>query len=127
MRHRLAVLRRQIDRPDLNDDDRTLFGAIASALPRRRRTDWLVTPDTLLSWHRRCIARHWTQLHHPPGRPATSVEVRGLILQMAAANPTWGYRRIHGEFTGLGRRIAASTIWQILKTAGIDPHHRDPT
>ena len=60
LRDQLAVLRRQIDRPERTDDDRTLLGAIAAALPRRLRKGWLVTPDTLLSWHRRRVARHWT-------------------------------------------------------------------
>jgi transposase InsO family protein len=121
LRHQLTVLRRQIDRPALKDDDRTLLGAIAAALPRRRRTGWLVTPDTLLRWHRRRIARHWTQPNRGPGRPPTSVELRRLILRLAAENPTWGYRRIHGELTGLGHRIASSTVWKILKANGIDP------
>ena len=119
LRHQLGVLCRQIDRPDLDNDDRTLLGAIAP--PRPRRAGWLVTPDTLLRWHRRRIARHWTQPHRPPGRPGTSTELRCLTVAMATQNPTWGYRRIHGKLVGLGHRIAASTIWQILKTAGIDP------
>jgi putative transposase len=82
LRHQLAVLRRQTDRPDLNDDDRSLLGAIAAALPRPRRRGWLVTPDTLLRWHRRRIARHWTQPTRPPGRPPTSPDLRQLILAL---------------------------------------------
>jgi hypothetical protein len=121
LRHQLTVLRRQVDRPSLNDDDRSLLGAIAAALPRPRRTGWLVTPDTLLRWHRRRVARHWTQATRAPGRPPTAVEIRQLILRLAAENPTWGYRRIHGELVGLGCRIASSTVWQILKANGIDP------
>jgi putative transposase len=121
LRHQLAVLRRQIDRPDLNDDDRSLLGAIAAALPRRLRQGWLVTPDTLLRWHRRRIARHWTQPTRPPGRPPTSRQLRRVILRLANENPTWGYRRIHGELAGLGHQIAASTVWLILNNAGIDP------
>jgi transposase InsO family protein len=120
LRHQLTVLRRQNDRPALNDNDRTLLGAIAAALPRRLRSGWLVTPDTLLRWHRRRIARHWTQPARGPGRPPTSVELRRLVLRLAAENPTWGYRRIHGELAGLGHRIASSTVWQILKTNGVD-------
>lgn len=121
LRHQLGVLRRQIDRPELTDDDRTLLGAIAAALPRRLRRGWLGTPDTLLRWHRRSVARHWTQPSRPPGRPPTTPELRRLVLRLADENPTWDYRRIHGELTGLGHAIAASTIWQILKTAGVDP------
>ena len=121
LRHQLTVLRRQTDRPALNDDDRTILGAIAAALPRPVRNRWLVTPDTLLRWHRRRIARHWTQPTRRPGRPAIAVEVRHLVLRLAAENPTWGYRRIHGELVGLGHRVASSTVWRILKANGIDP------
>jgi hypothetical protein len=95
------VLRRQDDRPQVNHNDRTLLGAIAAALPRPRRTGWLVTPDTLLRWHRRRIAGYWTQPCEGPGRPSTAAEVRRLIIDMATDNPTRGYRRIHGELAGL--------------------------
>ena len=74
-----------------------------------------------MRWHRRRIAGHWTQPQRPPGRPSTSAKLRRLALRLAAENPTWGYRRIHGELRGLGRTIAASTVWQILNNAGIDP------
>ena len=121
LRHQLGVLRRQINRPAINEADRTLLGAIAAALPRPRRTGWLVTPDTLLRWHRRRIARHWTHPTRGPGRPSTSTEIRRLVLRLAAENPTWGYRRIHGELAGLGHRIASSTVWKILKASAIDP------
>ena len=121
LRHQLGVLRRQVDRPELTDADRTLLAAIAAALARPSRAGWLVTPDTLLRWHRRRIVGHWTQPQRPPGRPSTSAELRRLTLRLAAENPTWGYRRIHGELAGLGHRLAASTVWQILKNAGIDP------
>jgi len=122
LRHQLMVLRRQIDRPELNDDDRSLLGAVAAALPRRLRDGWIVTPDTLLRWHRKRIARHWTQPKpRRPGRPPTAIELRRLIVRLAAENPTWGHRRIHGELVGLGHKIASSTVWQILKDHGIDP------
>ena len=121
LRHQLTVLRRQHNRPALTDEDRTLLGAIAAALPRHRRNGWLVTPDTLLRWHRRRVARHWTQPTRGPGRPSTAIEIRRLIVRFAAENPTWGYRRVHGEIVGLGHRVASSTVWQILKSNGIDP------
>ncbi len=121
LRHQLSVLRRQTDRPALNDNDRSLLGAIAAALPRQKRKGWIVTPDTLLRWHRRRVARHWTQEHQPPGRPSTALEVRQLILRLAAENPTWGYRRVHGELGGLGYKLASSTVWRILKINGIGP------
>ena len=109
LRHQLAVLRRQNHRPALADEDRTLLGAVAAALPRPQRSGWLVTPETLLRWHRRRIARHWTQPTRPTGRPRTTAENRQLVLQIASENPTWGYRRITGELTGLGLQIGAST------------------
>ena len=121
LRHQLGVLRRQVDRPEITDADRSLFGAIAAALPRPSRAGWLVTADTLLGWHRRRIVGHWTQPQRPPGRPSTSAELCRLALRLAAENPTWGYRRVQGELAGLGHRLAASTVWQILNNAGIDP------
>jgi transposase InsO family protein len=121
LRHQLTVLRRQLARPALTEPDRTLLGAIASVLPRARRAGWLVTPDTLLRWHRQRIARHWTRPHRPAGRPPIAAGGRRLAVRMARENPTWGYRRIHGELVGLGHTIGASTVWQILKGAGIDP------
>jgi transposase InsO family protein len=124
LRHQLAVLGRHADRPAVTNDDRSLLAAVAQALPRPTRNGWLVTPDTLLRWHRRRVARHWT---HPPrrrGRPATAVVIRRLVIEMATANSTWGYRRIHGELVGLGHHLAASTVWEILKTNGIEPAPR---
>jgi transposase InsO family protein len=115
------VLGRQASLSHLNDDDRTLLRAIAAALPRRLRVGWLVTPDTLLRWHRRRIARHWTQPTRPRGRPSTATEIRRLIIAMATSNPTWGYRRIAGELAGLGHQVGASTVWRILKQHGVDP------
>ncbi len=121
LRHQLTVLRRQHDRPQLNDNDRTLLGSIAAALPHRLRSGWIVTPDTLLRWHRRRIARPWTQSTRPPGRPPTGAEIRRLVIDMATTNPTWGYRRVAGELAGLGHQVGASTVWRILKHHGIDP------
>jgi HTH-like domain len=97
---------------------------IDSAASREHRYHRLVTPDTLLRWHRALLSRHWTKPHRPPGRPSRSQELRRLILRMAADNPTWGYRRIHGELLQLGYRVAPSTVWLLLKRAGIDPAPR---
>ena len=121
LRHQVQVLRRQVGRPAIGDDDRTLLGAIAAVLPRRLRQGWIVTPETLLRWHRRRIARHWTQRRRHPGRPPTSAEVRRLVVRLAKDNPTWGHRRIQGELVGLGHTIAAPTVWKILKDNNIDP------
>jgi len=124
LRHQLAVLARNVERPHVTDDDRSLLAAIAHALPRSARAGWLVTPDTLLRWHRRRVARHWTHPSPRPGRPGTATAIRRLVLEMATDNPSWGYRRIHGEVVGLGHRLAASTVWKILKSNGIDPAPR---
>ena len=90
LRHQLTVLGRQTDRPELAETDRSLLGAIAQALSRPRRTGWLVTPETLLRWHRRRVAKHWTHPHRPPGRPSTALAVRRLVIEMATNNPAWG-------------------------------------
>jgi putative transposase len=97
-----------------------LLSAFARVLGRDRWSMFLVRPDTILRWHRRLVANHWTYPHRP-GRPSTVVETRRSIICLARENPTWGYRRIHGELARLGITIAASTVWTILKTAGIDP------
>jgi putative transposase len=120
LRHQLAVLQRQITRPRFEPDDRVILTALARVLGRERWSMFLVKPDTLLRWHRRLVANHWTYPHRP-GRPPTIVETRRLILRLARENPTWGYRRIHGELARLGIRVAASTVWTVLKNAGIDP------
>jgi putative transposase len=120
LRHQLAVLRRQIARARFEPDDRVLLSALARMLGRDCWSIFLVRPDTILRWHRRLVADHWT-CPHRRGRPSTIVETRRTILRLARVNPTWGYRRIHGELVRLGITIAASTVWAILKTAGIDP------
>ena len=109
------------NRPQLADEDRALLGAVAAALPRPQRAGWLVTPETLLRWHRRRISRHWTQPCRAPGRPSTAASFRRLIIDMANDNPTWGYRRITGELAGLGHRVGASTVWRILKHHSLHP------
>jgi putative transposase len=129
LRKQLEVLNRQVPRPRLNDRDRGVLAGLARVLDRRRWPAFFVTPATLLAWHRRLIARHWTYPHRPPGRPPTSAALRALIVRLANENPSWGYRRIHGELIGLGHRIAASTVWSILQHAGVDPSplRRDQT
>jgi hypothetical protein len=123
LRHQLAVLQRQILRPRFEPDDRAILTALTRVLGCDRWRIFLVKPDTLLRWHRRLVAKHWTYPHRV-GRPSTAVETRRTIIRLAQENPTWGYRRIHGELARLGITIAASTVWTILNKAGIDPAPR---
>jgi transposase len=126
LRHQLAVLRRQVARLCLSWADRAVVTALAGLLPKTRRLGMLVTPGTLLRWHADLVKRRWTHKRQRPGRPPTRPTVRQLVLRLAAENPTWGHRRITGELAGLGRKVAPSTVWAILKKAGIDPHRGDP-
>jgi hypothetical protein len=125
LRHQLAVLqRRQPRRPDLNWADRALLAALLAVIPKVRRHGLrlLVTPDTIVRWHRDIVRRRWAvrSMRGKTGRPATRRNVRALVLRLARENPDWGYRRIHGELAGLGVKVGASTVWEILKNAGID-------
>ena len=124
LRHQLAVLRRCTPRPRMTRTDRALIAALSRLLPVRRRIGMLVTPATILRWHRQLVARRWTTQPTRPGRPAIPAGLRALVIRLATENPTWGYRRIHGELAGLGYQIGASTVWTILHNAGIDPSPR---
>jgi putative transposase len=124
LRHEVTALRRQVSRPRCSWPDRAILAALTRLLPTQHRRHRLVTPDTLLRWHRELVRRRWTYPHRQPGRPSMMPELRRLILRMAAENPTWGYRRIHGELARLGRKVAPSTVWLLLKRAGIDPAPR---
>jgi putative transposase len=124
LRHQLAVLQRRTPRPRISWPDRALIAALTRLLPTRRRLGLLVTPATILRWHQRLVSRHWTTQPARSGRPAIPAGLRALAVRLATENPTWGYRRVHGELTGLGYQIGASTIWKILHNAGIDPSPR---
>ena len=93
---------------------------------RRQGLRLLVTPDTILRWHRDIIRRRWAarSMRGKTGRPATRRSIKALVLRLARENPEWGYRRIHGELAGLGVTMAASTAWETLNKAGIDPAPR---
>jgi putative transposase len=86
----------------------------------------LITPDTIVRWHRDIVRRRWAARSACgcTGRPATRRNIRALVRRLARENPNWGYRRIHGELAGLGVKVAASTVWEILKASGIDPGRR---
>jgi putative transposase len=127
LRHQLAVLERQLhgQRVRFAPIDRALLAALlhrlASDLLHRVRL--VVRPETVLRWHRDLLARHHARISLPkrPGRPPTVRSIRVLVLRLAQENTSWGYRRIHGELLVLGITLAASTVWQILKDAGMDP------
>jgi hypothetical protein len=124
LRHQIAVLHRQVRSPRLTWADRAFLAALARRISgaRRRQLSLIITPRTLLRWHAEMVRRHWTYPRRTPGRPRTGLAIRRLVLEMARDNPAWGYRRICGELTGLGHKIAPSTIWEILKSAGMTPH-----
>jgi putative transposase len=127
LRHENQVLRRQLGGRLRWDHAGRLWLTALSQLVNRRR--WLqifpVTPATILRWHRDLVARKWTCTdRRRPGRPATGTSVKTLIVRMARENPAWGHRRIQGELARLGYAIAASTVWEILHAAGIDPAPR---
>jgi putative transposase len=120
LRHELAVLRRQVARPELTPCDRVFLAAASQLLPRGNWQSFVVTPTTLLRWHRRLVTRRWTYPGRV-GRPPVAGEIRELVLRLACENPRWGYQRIAGELRGLGFTLSATTVRKLLRQAGLGP------
>jgi hypothetical protein len=122
LRHQVAVLRRQVHRPDLNDADRALLAALSRLLPRPSWEMFFVTPSTLLRWHRDLIARRWTYKRKRQGRPSTRRDIREAVLRLARENPTWGYQRISGELAGVASGCRPARCGTSSKVPGWIPH-----
>jgi putative transposase len=128
LRHPITVLERQLGadtRVRFAPEDRAFLAALLTSLPREvlRRLRLLVRPDTVLRWHRDLMRRRHARTCRPKrrGRPPTVRSIRALVLRLVRENPGWGYRRVHGELAMLGIKVAPSTVWEILKQAGVDP------
>jgi hypothetical protein len=124
LQHQLLVLGRQQTRPSFQAADRAFLAALSRLLPWRRRHGLVVTPQTLLRWHRELVRRKWTQPRWAPGRLPVDDRVRQLVLRLARENPRWGYPRIAGELLKLGLRVSPSTIRRILLASGLAPAPR---
>jgi len=124
LRHQVKVLRRTVHRPELRDRDRAFLAAASRAPCRERWASFLVTPQTLLRWHRQLVRRKWTYRWRAPGRPPLDAETTKLIIHLGRGNPRWGCVRIQGELRKLGIRVGASTIRRILRRSGLGPAPR---
>jgi putative transposase len=124
LRHQLAVLRRQVGRPGFSWSDRALIALLASLVPRQRWRSFLVTPQTVLDWHRRLVRQRWTYAHRRPGRPSLPDETVELICRLARENPRWGYLRIVGELKKLGIPVSKTSVAAVLRQHRLLPAPR---
>ena len=130
LRHQLTVLQHRVHKPRFTPPDRAFLAALLHSIPRPtlRQHHLIVSPDTILRWHRALLRRRHAKASRPqrPGRPPTIRSIQALVLRLVRENPNWGYRRVHGELHTRGIKVAPSTVWKILKTNGIEPApHRD--
>jgi putative transposase len=123
LRHQLAILRRQVTRPRYRPTDRLVLATLSRLLPRERWAAFLVTPNTLLRWHRELVRRHWTYPHTGASRGLDAGVVE-LVVRLAEENHRWGYRRIAGECRKLGVRVSASSVRNILRRRRLGPAPR---
>ena len=124
LRHQLAVLQRQVARPRFTWSDRALLSALAHLIPRERWASFLVTPQTILRWHRALVRRRWTYPHRSRGRPALAQETVQLIVRLARENPRWGYLRIVGEIKKLGVTVSKTSVAAVLRRHRLPPAPR---
>src|SRR5207249_4516261 len=124
LRHQLAVLHRQVARPCYAPTDRLILATLARLLPRERWSAFLVTPATLLRWHREAVRRRWTCAPEPRVRKGLDPALVELVLRLARENPRWGYLRICGECANLGMRVSATSVRNILRRHGLGPAPR---
>ena len=124
LRHQVAVLSRQVKRPEFRASDRAVLAALSRILPRERWPAFIVTPGTITRWHRRLVTRKWTPPRTNKGRPCLPEDVASLIVRLATENHRWGYKRIQGELAKLGIRVSATTIRTVLRSHGLRPAPR---
>lgn len=124
LRQQLAVLRRQVARQRFSWSDRALVAALARLVPRERWAAFLITPETILRWHRKLVRRRWTYPHRRPGRPPLPAQTVELIVRLARENPRWGYLRIVGELKKLGVMVSKGSAANVLRHHHIPPAPR---